>query len=74
LKVIAALTDSTLDRLLQPVGSTHPTGFAITVASSQTCRSGRDSLSHDAAGLILLGWGKWQSVSDGGNLHPHLAV
>ena len=29
LKVIAAPTASTLDRLLQPVGSTHPTGYGI---------------------------------------------
>ena len=29
MKAIAALTDPTLDRLLQPVGSTHPTGYGI---------------------------------------------
>jgi phosphopantothenoylcysteine synthetase/decarboxylase len=35
LKVIAALTDSTLDRLLQPVGSTHPTGYALMTIKAQ---------------------------------------
>lgn len=29
MKVIAALAASTLDRLWQPVGSTHPTGYGI---------------------------------------------
>jgi hypothetical protein len=44
----AALTDSTLDRLLQPVGSTHPTGYAryriaarAIIAAAKTIAPGR---------------------------------